>query len=91
MKARTKVDWHRADIKAALEKSGWSLRQIALENGLSENTIAKALSIRYPRAQMLIARAIGVAPELIWPSRYGADAPKRGRPPLRGSVGGRVP
>lgn len=64
-------DWHPADIKAALEKAGWSLRRLSLHHGYASGTTLKnALHERWPKAQRLIAEAIGVAPETIWPSRY---------------------
>lgn len=76
-------DWHRADIKAALEKSGWSLRRLSLANEYSESALSAALKQPYPKAERIIAAAIGIKPELIWPSRYNPDGtPNRpmGRP-----------
>jgi len=66
----TSCDWHPADIKAALEKAGWSLRGLSRHHGYSATVLAEALRSSYPKAQGLIADAIGVEPELIWPSRY---------------------
>jgi Ner family transcriptional regulator len=64
-------DWHRADIVAALRKSGWSLRRLATHHGYSHpGTLINALERRWPKGQRLIAEAIGVKPEEIWPSRY---------------------
>lgn len=74
-------DWHPADIKAALEKAGWSCRRLAAHHGYTPTMITKALRQPYPHAERLIADAIGRRPEEIWPSRYD------GRRPLRG-VGG---
>jgi len=67
-------DWHPADIKAALEKAGWSLRGLSEHHGYYPTALSSALRSRYPKAQGLIAEAIGVDPEVIWPSRY---EPKR--------------
>jgi Ner family transcriptional regulator len=67
-------DWHPADIKAALEKAGWSLRRLSLHHGYkSATTLKEALHRPYPKAQRLIAEAIGVDPANIWPSRYPQD------------------
>lgn len=70
-------DWHRADIVAALKKKGFSVRQLSREAGLSENTLANALRSPWPKGQEIIACAIGVKPETIWPSRYD-DVKKAG-------------
>lgn len=64
-------DWHPADIKAALEKAGWSLRRLSLHHGYkSPTTLKEALRKPWPKAERLIADAIGVDPSIIWPSRY---------------------
>lgn len=63
-------DWHRADIRAELEKRGTSLRKLSREAGLSENTLRNALDRKWPKGEKIISDAIGVSPETIWPSRY---------------------
>lgn len=63
-------DWHRADIVAALHKAGWSLRQLSLGAGLSATALNNALNRPWPKAERIIAAAIGEAPEAIWPTRY---------------------
>ncbi|WP_080962070.1 helix-turn-helix domain-containing protein [Chromobacterium subtsugae] len=64
------VDWHRADIVAALHKAGWSLRKLSREAGLSDGALNNALDRPWPKAERIIAAAIDEAPEHIWPSRY---------------------
>jgi Ner family transcriptional regulator len=66
-------DWHRADTKAALEKKGWSLRQLAITNGYHPDVFKNALARPYPRVERLIAEAIGVKAAIIWPTRYHDD------------------
>ena len=63
-------DWHSADIVAALRKSGWSLRRLSAHHGYGPNSLGDATRRPWPRAERLIAEAIGVPPEQIWPSRY---------------------
>lgn len=64
-------DWHRADIVAALRKSGWSLRKLAIHHGYaSPTTLTTALDRPWPKGERLIADAIGIDPETIWPTRY---------------------
>jgi Ner family transcriptional regulator len=63
-------DWHIADIKCALEKKGTNFEQLARENGIAGSTLRNALRFKYPKSERIIASAIGVKPEQIWPSRY---------------------
>lgn len=73
-KKPAQLDWHRADIKAALEKAGWSLRRLSIHHGYkSPTTLKNALAQPWPKGEHLIADAIGVHPATIWPSRYAGD------------------
>ena len=67
-------DWHPADIKASLEKRGFSLRALAAMWGYTH--IQKALREPWLAAEAVIAQAIGVPPETIWPSRYQQPRPR---------------
>ncbi|MCC7546151.1 MAG: helix-turn-helix domain-containing protein [Burkholderiales bacterium] len=79
-KKRGPSDWHRADIKAALEKAGWTIRRLAQHHGISHRALTHAFCRPYPRAEQRIAAALGLAPEEIWPTRYVGDpAAKRQR------------
>lgn len=69
-------DWHAADVKAALEKRGISLRQLAKQYGYVH--IARVLKSHWWAAEQIVAKALQVAPEQIWPSRY-QDSRERGR------------
>lgn len=64
------TDWHRADVVAALHKKGWSLRELSRQSGLSAGTLKSALDRPYKKAEGIIAAAIGMQPEEIWPERY---------------------
>lgn len=74
-------DWHKADIVAAVHKTGQSLRRMAIAQGYKDqSSLAQALHRPYPTAERLIAEVIGVTPQTIWPSRYHEDGtPKSGR------------
>ena len=61
-------DWHPADVKAALEKRGKSLRQLAHAYGYTH--IARVLKAPWLAAERIVADALGEKPETIWPSRY---------------------
>jgi Ner family transcriptional regulator len=63
-------DWHRADIKAALEKKGLTFRKLSTQAGLKPDTLKNVLDRKWPKGELIIADAIGVAPSAIWPSRY---------------------
>ena len=53
---KTAVDWHREDIKAALAKKGWSLRQLSLQTGYSNaDTLKNALDRPWLKGERLIA------------------------------------
>ncbi|MGR3968924.1 helix-turn-helix domain-containing protein [Shewanella sp. 1180_01] len=67
---RIRTDWHRADIIAAIRKQGTTLAAVARENDLASNTLQNALRVSWPKGERIIARAIGIEPEDIWPSRY---------------------
>jgi len=70
MQKNTAGDWHRADIVAELKKKGWSIAALSRNAGLSTNTLKTALAVPYLNGEKIIAAAIGVSAEEIWPSRY---------------------
>ena len=77
---RPTQDWHRADIKAALEKRGWSIARLGVAHGYQPGSLRMALGKPWPRGERILAEAIGVPAQRIWPSRYHANgAPKSGR------------
>lgn len=71
-------DWHPADIVAAVRKAGWSLRRLSIHHGYHPNTLKHALVKPYANGEHLIAEAIGIAPKVIWPSRYQEPRPRFG-------------
>ncbi|EAP1797301.1 MULTISPECIES: helix-turn-helix domain-containing protein [Enterobacteriaceae] len=73
----TLQDWHRADIVAALRKRGISLAQLSRNQGLAPRTLNNAFERHYPKAESIIAKALDMVPEQLWPSRYTGKSPKR--------------
>ena len=65
-------DWHPADIKAALEKKGVTLRKLAQAHGYSH--FQRVLSTHWWAAEQIVAKALEMDPKDIWPSRY--DKPR---------------
>lgn len=61
---------HRADIVALLRKRGLSLTELSKANGLHPRTLNNALDRKYPKAEKIIASALGLEPAEIWPERY---------------------
>lgn len=73
------TDWHKADIKAALEKAGWNLSSLSRHHGYSDRKqLSVVLGRCWPKGERLIADAIGVPPQTIWPSRYNPDGSCKG-------------
>jgi len=76
-------DWHWADVLAALRKAEWSLRQLGIFHGYADgNALGEAARRPFPKAERIIADALGIDPKDIWPTRYDAHGnPNRRRGP----------
>jgi len=72
-----KVDWHPADVLAALKKRGKTLSGLSQAHGYHVTAAGKALKRPWPALEALIAAELDLSPEEIWPSRY--DRPRRQR------------
>lgn len=68
---------HREDIKAAVRKTGTTLKEIALKGGLSESACRKALDVPSPRAEALIAAHLKRPLHCLWPDRYDKRGGRR--------------
>lgn len=66
-------DWHPADVLAALKKRGHSLAGLSVANGYHPTAAGKALKQPWPAVERILADALGLAPQAIWPSRYDGD------------------
>lgn len=64
------LDWHPADIIAALKKRGTTLAAVSRKSGLASSTLANALARPWPKGELLIAAELDCDPAVIWPSRY---------------------
>lgn len=74
------TDWHKADIVAAIWKRGTSLQRLSRQHGYCAGALQLALHRPWPKAERIIAGALGIAPQRLWPSRYHEDGtPKSGR------------
>ncbi|WP_071882211.1 helix-turn-helix domain-containing protein [Candidatus Sodalis pierantonius] len=59
--------------KAAIHVKGFTLRKLSLNAGLKPDSLKNALYRPCKKYERIIADAIGVAPEEIWPSRYSRE------------------
>ena len=64
------IDWHPADVLAALKKRGKSLAGVSVANGYHPTAAGKALRRSWPAMEIIIAEALGLVPAQIWPSRH---------------------
>ncbi|EAN6190378.1 DNA-binding protein [Salmonella enterica] len=63
-------DWPPEIIKARLHMAGLSFRSVSVEAGYSKDSLKSVLRTPCRPYQQIIADALGVTPEEIWPSRY---------------------
>lgn len=73
--AMSTPDWHPADVKAALEKKGVSLRSLAIRYGYSH--FQRVLTSPWWAVEQLVAAELGIPASQIWPSRY--QSKRRGK------------
>lgn len=63
----------RADIIAKIKNRGLTLKQLAENNDLSPAAISVCLSRPWPKVERIIADAIGIPADQIWPPRYATE------------------
>lgn len=61
------------DILSLIWKKGWSLRQIALDAGVSSALLSIALRKPNPKAEKIIIDFLGMSGHELWPDRYAPD------------------
>ena len=82
-------DWHKSDIKAALEKRGLGLSDLDRDSNLADGTCSAACRKPHQLGELTIAEALGLSPRQIWPSRYRPDG-VRLRPQPAGNYRGKA-
>lgn len=76
-------DKRRAWIKYRVHLTGRSMAQVAAAAGVKRSCLYSVFLKPYPRMEMVIATAIGLTPQVLFPERYNEDGlPTRimGRP-----------
>lgn len=70
-----------------LKLQGQTLASVARDAGVAKQQTQKAMSAPYPRMEKIIADALGLTPQVLFPDRYDADGlpcRRRGRPKKSG-------
>lgn len=62
--------WDRHSIRAELNRRGYTLTKLALDNGLYESACRQALDGRCYAGAKVIAKALGRTVRELWPDRY---------------------
>ncbi|MBF0247153.1 MAG: helix-turn-helix domain-containing protein [Alphaproteobacteria bacterium] len=75
-----RIDTHWSDVKAALEKKGSCLAEVARSLSVTEAAVHKVKRRPNHRIQTAIAEALSMKPEAIWPTRYFVASGKPIRP-----------
>lgn len=68
-----KCDWSAAKIKYELAKKGLTLYATSIHAGLNKRNCSNAIASPHKKGELAISEALGVAPHIIWPSRYNDD------------------
>jgi len=71
------MDWHPAQVKAALEMAGTNLSQLAREHAYGH--INEVLYRPWLAAEQIVAKALGKEAREIWPSRYQRPRERAGQ------------
>lgn len=66
-------DWSKEFLKYRIRSAYGSMVALAARSGVDPSVIKRALYVPYPKAERVIAEALGVSPADIWPSRYDPD------------------
>lgn len=66
--SKTKLDW--PGIIAEIKRRGFSLSELARENGYHPSTFVQVKNKCHYKAQSIIAACIDQDPCLLWPDRY---------------------
>ncbi|MDH4229998.1 MAG: helix-turn-helix domain-containing protein [Nitrospirota bacterium] len=75
-------------VKYQLGLRGLTIRALARANGITHPALTRARRYRTPKAQRLLAQAIGVTPETIWPERYVNRGKRNSRGKAKTNQGG---
>ena len=64
-------DWDNWDVRRALGKRGLSMADLARQNNIAPSTLREVFrKIGYHKGERIVADALDMTPEQIWPSRH---------------------
>lgn len=63
-------DWHPADIKAEVQKRGFTFRSLSVAAGYAPDSLKSVLRTPSLPYEQIVANAIDIPAEELWPSRY---------------------
>jgi len=66
----TPPPWHPVDIKAAIQKAGSNLTQLAVSAGLNPGACRRAVRSRHPAGERAIADFLDIPLWVLWPDRW---------------------
>jgi Ner family transcriptional regulator len=62
--------WDKYSIKAAIHRSGMTMKALEERHGLNRHDISNALDRPFPKADHVISRHLNVPLHELWPDRY---------------------
>lgn len=65
-----KQDMHRKRIVFELHMRDLTVKELSLKAGLGASTLSNVFSRKWPKAEKIVAEALDMKPQEIWPSRY---------------------
>jgi Ner family transcriptional regulator len=65
-------DWDKNKLLIALRQRDLTWAQLSRENGYPSAVLRTVTTKRWPKAERIVAEALGLTPQQIWPSRYPA-------------------
>ncbi len=77
------ADRRRAWVVYRVKLRGLSLAHLARQAGVSRSCLYQVFRKPYPRMEQIVANAVGLTPQILFPERYSADGlpiQRRGRP-----------
>lgn len=64
------MGWHKEDIKAAIRKRGVTMTDLALQHGVSESAVRRAMVVPSVSGERIVAEFLGVPLWELWPERW---------------------
>jgi Ner family transcriptional regulator len=63
------TDWDVYEITAQLKRRGLTVAELGRRNGYAEDSLRMVAIKPWPKAEKIVADALGLTPEDIWPNR----------------------